>query len=110
MLAREEGATLMMTWFDGQAYIHFDKFFAATLLTAIVAYGVGKVVTEGKTIKLIRQLQEAEREVEDLREFIWLTSLSAPTAPADVKAQALPDPSQVERLRRLNSELGGTLA
>lgn len=100
----------MLDWFDGQAYIHFDRFGAAIILVSVIAYGVGKVVTEGKTVKLLTQLQEAEREVEDLREFIWLTSLAAPTAPADVTAQALPDPSQVERLRHPHHPLGGTLA
>lgn len=100
----------MLSWFDGQAYLDMDRVVAVVMFTAVIAYGIGKVRTEGKTLKLLEQLREAEREVEDLREFIWLTSLSAPAAPVDVKAQALPNPSKVERLRHPQHPRGGTLA
>lgn len=53
--------------------------------------------------QLRRHLNVSEREVDDLRDYIWLVSASTPTTGTDTTAGALPTESvEVERSRHLN--------
>ena len=59
--------------------------------------------TCGGTQRLERKLRKAEREVDDLREYIWLVTAPTPTKESDTTAGALPTESvEVERSRHLN--------
>lgn len=60
--------------------------------------------TCGSTQRLERKLRNAEREVDDLREYIWLVTAPTPTKESDTTAGALPTESvKVERSRHLNN-------
>lgn len=55
-----------------------------------------------------KELRDAYRETEELREYIWLITTGSPTTQSLMPAGALPDESvQVERSRHLSSVEGG---
>lgn len=89
-----------------------NELFVLYSISVIVSAGILGWLAGGfrewdKQRELRKELRDAYRETEDLREYIWLITAGTPTTQSLMQAGALPAQSvEVERSRHLSSVRG----